>query len=553
MSSGCGLKPGEGSLICCCKDNHGLFESGSSANESLDVEADYVEKDPRGRYVRYSEVLGKGAFKTVLLNNNRYKGFDQLEGIEIAWSRMRIDAVMQSPQDLENLYSEVHILRSLNHNNIIKFFDSWVDHKKKNVNMITELFTSGSLRQYRKKHKTVDLKAIKNWARQILNGLHYLHSQDPPVIHRDLKCDNIFVNGNNGEIKIGDLGLATVMQQPTAKSVIGTPEFMAPELYEEEYNELVDIYSFGMCLLEMVTSEYPYSECKNPAQIYKKVTCGIKPASLSKVSDPELKSFIEKCLVPATRRSSAGKLLEDPFLKDPTPTSLNHSMEIDLDHNQESVCLAEIRRMHQQHEFRLKGTKQNNKSVAFTLRIADPYGGVRNIHFMFYLDSDTPHAVASEMVEQLELERHHVSFIADFIQYLITKISAQNHLNQDHDSDTSDGSLELMGETEIENEMDVYYGLGGVKRKRDYADELGMINDALFLSLCNKDDDMEIRKDEDEEEEEEDDDDEMELRLGIEAIEAQYEQLSIKLKKLREEAVEATRKRWNMQREPWLY
>lgn len=52
----------------------------------------------------------------------------------------------------------------------------------------------------------------------------------------------------------------------------GTPEFMAPELYEEEYNELVDIYSFGMCLLEMVTFEYPYNECKNSAQIYKKVT-----------------------------------------------------------------------------------------------------------------------------------------------------------------------------------------------------------------------------------------------------------------------------------------
>jgi len=52
----------------------------------------------------------------------------------------------------------------------------------------------------------------------------------------------------------------------------GTPEFMAPELYEEEYNELVDVYSFGMCMLEMLTSEYPYSECSNPAQIYKKVT-----------------------------------------------------------------------------------------------------------------------------------------------------------------------------------------------------------------------------------------------------------------------------------------
>lgn len=47
---------------------------------------------------------------------------------------------------------------------------------------------------------------------------------------------------------------------------------MAPEVYEEEYNELVDIYSFGMCVLEMVTFEYPYSECSHPAQIYKKVS-----------------------------------------------------------------------------------------------------------------------------------------------------------------------------------------------------------------------------------------------------------------------------------------
>ncbi|KAK1351802.1 hypothetical protein POM88_053943 [Heracleum sosnowskyi] len=51
----------------------------------------------------------------------------------------------------------------------------------------------------------------------------------------------------------------------------GTPEFMAPEVYAEEYNELVDIYAFGMCVLEMVTFEYPYSECFHPAQIYKKV------------------------------------------------------------------------------------------------------------------------------------------------------------------------------------------------------------------------------------------------------------------------------------------
>lgn len=76
--------------------------------------------------------------------------------------------------------------------------------------------------RYRKKHKHVDMKAVKSWSRQILRGLLYLHSHDPPIIHRDLKCDNIFVNGNQGEVKIGDLGLAAILRQAhAAHSVIG--------------------------------------------------------------------------------------------------------------------------------------------------------------------------------------------------------------------------------------------------------------------------------------------------------------------------------------------
>lgn len=79
-----------------------------------------------------------------------------------------------------------------------------------------------SCSRYRKKHKHVDLRALKKWSRQILEGLLYLHSHDPPIIHRDLKCDNIFVNGNQGEVKIGDLGLATILRQAhSAHSVIG--------------------------------------------------------------------------------------------------------------------------------------------------------------------------------------------------------------------------------------------------------------------------------------------------------------------------------------------
>ena len=68
-------------------------------------------------------------------------------------------------------------------------------------------------------------------------GLAFLHSRSPPIIHRDLKCDNIFITGATSSVKIGDLGLATLKNQSYAKSVIGTPEFMAPEMYDEEYDE----------------------------------------------------------------------------------------------------------------------------------------------------------------------------------------------------------------------------------------------------------------------------------------------------------------------------
>ncbi|KAL2501382.1 putative serine/threonine-protein kinase WNK4 [Forsythia ovata] len=88
---------------------------------------------------------------------------------------------------------------------------------------------------------------------------------------------------------------------------------MAPELYEEEYDELVDVYSFGMCVLE-ISSEYPYYECSIPAQIYKKVTSGKLPEAFYRITDAEAQRFIGRCLQNATKRPSAHELLMDPFL-----------------------------------------------------------------------------------------------------------------------------------------------------------------------------------------------------------------------------------------------
>lgn len=194
-------------------------------NGLTSLETDYlefVEVDPTGRYRRYNEILGKGASKTV------YKAFDEYEGIEVAWNQVRLCDSLQRPEDLERLYCEIHLLKTLNHENIMKFYTSWVDTANRNINFVTEMFTSGTLRQYRLKHRRVNIRAVKHWCRQILKGLLYLHSHDPPVIHRDLKCDNIFVNGNQGEVKIGDLGLAAILKKSYAAHCV---EMLADDFF----------------------------------------------------------------------------------------------------------------------------------------------------------------------------------------------------------------------------------------------------------------------------------------------------------------------------------
>ncbi|OMP10811.1 hypothetical protein COLO4_04250 [Corchorus olitorius] len=378
------------------------FEQGMNSDTSLEPDnTEYVEVDPTGRYGRYNEILGKGASKTV------YRAFDEYEGIEVAWNQVKLHDFLQSSEDLERLYCEIHLLKTLKHENIMKFYTSWVDTANRNINFVTEMFTSG-------------------------------------------------------EVKIGDLGLAAILRKSHAARCVGTPEFMAPEVYEEEYNELVDIYAFGMCILEMVTFEYPYSECTHPAQIYKKVVSGKRPEALYKVKDPEVRQFVEKCLATVSRRLTAWELLRDPFLQtddygsdlrpleyqrdyyDAGPLvrqpfyDFNHSnssslingyanylgygpeydigyhsleyetSEIDLFPSQEDGHFGDV-------DLTIKGKRREDDGIFLRLRIADKEGRIRNIYFPFDIESDTALTVATEMIAELDLTDQDVTKIADMI------------------------------------------------------------------------------------------------------------------------------------------
>ena len=164
-----------------------------------------VEKSPGGRYLRFSEKLGSGAYKDV------YRAYDTSEGIEVAWNVVNMSGVAK--MERQYIVNEVRLLEKLNHSNIISFHGSWVNRELEQVIFVTEILSSGTLKQFINKVQIIRYKIAKRWAIQILKGLQYLHSQDPPIIHRDLKCDNIFINGTSGDLRIGDLGLSTVISK----------------------------------------------------------------------------------------------------------------------------------------------------------------------------------------------------------------------------------------------------------------------------------------------------------------------------------------------------
>ncbi|XP_052882324.1 probable serine/threonine-protein kinase WNK5 [Gossypium arboreum] len=145
------------------------------------------KNDKQNTLYKFREILGKGAMKKV------YKAFDEVLGMEVAWNQVKLADVFRSPDELQRLYSEIHLLNYLDHSSIMQFYESWIDIHRKTFNFVNR---DVHLQHPSRGRQRVDIR---------VRCLAYPHCHDPPVIHRDLKCDNIFVHGHLGQVKIGDL------------------------------------------------------------------------------------------------------------------------------------------------------------------------------------------------------------------------------------------------------------------------------------------------------------------------------------------------------------
>ncbi|XP_022107254.1 serine/threonine-protein kinase WNK3-like [Acanthaster planci] len=377
--------------------------------DGTEVEKDdkAVDKSPNGRFMKYDIEVGRGSFKTV------YKGLDTETGVAVAWCELQ-DRKLNRVERMR-FKEEAEMLKGLSHPNIVSFFDYWEVQNprgRKHIVLVTELMTSGTLKTYLKRFSGVRIKVLRSWCKQILKGLHFLHTRSPPVIHRDLKCDNIFITGTSGSVKIGDLGLATLKKTSFAKSVIGTPEFMAPEMYEEHYDESVDVYAFGMCMLEMATSEYPYMECTNAAQIYRRVTTGVRPASFDKVTDPKMKEIIDR----STRRNKEERYSIQDLLKHEFFEDTGFRVELVEDNNTDNIQL----------QLRVEDPKKRR----------DKHKDNEALQFAFYLQKDEPEKVAAEMVRSGFLNEEDLRVVTKIIRDRIAAVKKNRREKQEKEKET---------------------------------------------------------------------------------------------------------------------
>jgi len=249
-----------------------------------DVDIGFIEVNFESD-VEIQGVLGTGAAGVV------YTGL--FRGKKVAVKVLH-EAEMTSTDQLRNFRAEVGVMRSLNHENIVKFYGACM--KRPHVCIIMELCSHSLFEVLHEQEKLPQYGTLLDLATDIASAMAYVHRR--AVIHRDLKTHNILLS-NEGRAKIVDFGIARENEKTfldTKHAGAGTVAYMAPELFVADgIDDKVDVYSFGVILWEMLTGRVPWEHKPFPAQIVMSVAVEGARLTIPKGVPSSIRRLIRDC------------------------------------------------------------------------------------------------------------------------------------------------------------------------------------------------------------------------------------------------------------------
>lgn len=285
-----------------------------SAEDESEDESEILEESPCGRWSKRRQEVHQRDVPGI---DAAYLAMDTDEGMEVVWNEVRFSERRNFRDQEEKICQVFDNLTQLDHPNIVKLHKYWIDSKndKPRVVFITEYMSSGSLKKFlkltKRNVKKLPLSSWRRWCTQILSALSYLHSCSPPIIHGNLTTDTIFIQ-HNGLVKIGSVAPDQIHSHvKTYRDDMKNMHFIAPEYGNPSpVTPAVDIYSFGMCALEMAALEIPGN-----GETGTVVTQDQVARTIASLEHDKQRDFIQKCLNPdLEQRPSTSDLLFHPVL-----------------------------------------------------------------------------------------------------------------------------------------------------------------------------------------------------------------------------------------------
>jgi mitogen-activated protein kinase kinase kinase len=270
-------------------------------------------------------LIGEGSFGSVFLALHSITGeLMAVKQVELPSATKGTEFDKKKNNMVSALKHEIDLLQGLRHPNIVQYLGTSTDEH--HLNIFLEYVPGGSIAMMLKQYNTFQEPLIRNFVRQILSGLSYLHSRD--IIHRDIKGANVLVD-NKGGIKISDFGISKRVEASTMlgsgatggghvhrPSLQGSVFWMAPEVVRQTaHTKKADIWSLGCLVVEMFIGAHPFPDCSQLQAIFAIGSNQARPPPPENASK-EAMAFLDMTFeINHEKRPSADELLTSPFLR----------------------------------------------------------------------------------------------------------------------------------------------------------------------------------------------------------------------------------------------